>query len=101
MLAFDNINLGNTEVKISPMGLGTMQWGDIILAKKTDSPVEDRIRQISKVTLDVGINFFDTAEMYGNGRSETHLGQCIKEIPNKIVVGTKFMPYPWRLTKDR
>ncbi len=99
MLIFDYITLGNTEIKISPMGLGTMQWGDIILTTKTDSPVDDRIRQISQVTLDAGLNFFDTAEIYGNGRSETHLGKCIKEFPNKIVVGTKFMPFPWRLTR--
>src|SRR4030066_5288 len=100
MIEFDNITLGNTEIKISPMGLGTMQWGDIVSATKTDNPVDDRIRQIIQVTLGAGINFLDTAEMYGNGRSETYLGKCIEEFPNKFVVGTKYMPYPWRLTRE-
>ena len=99
MIAFDDITLGKTGINISPMGLGTMQWGDITLATKSDSPVDDRIQQIFQVTLGAGINFFDTAEIYGGGKSEIHLGKCIKELPNKLVVGTKFMPYPWRMSR--
>ena len=99
MLAVNNISLGKTEIKISPMGLGTMQWGDIILSSKTEVPIDERILQIFQITLDAGIDFFDTAEIYGNGRSETHLGKCIKEVPNRLVVGTKFMPFPWRMSR--
>jgi aryl-alcohol dehydrogenase-like predicted oxidoreductase len=47
----------------------------------------------------MGINFYDTAEMYGSGKSELYLGRYLKEISDKVAVATKFMPYPWRLTK--
>jgi aryl-alcohol dehydrogenase-like predicted oxidoreductase len=91
--------LGKTAINISPMGLGIMQWGDIKLSDKPGTQVDKDVRETFKVTLDAGINFFDTAEMYSNGRSEIHLGKCLKEISSDIVVATKFMPFPWRLAK--
>ncbi len=93
------ITLGKTAVNISPIGLGLMQWGDIKLPDQPEDQVDKDIRETFMVTLDAGINFFDTAEMYGNGRSEIYLGKCMKEISGDIVVATKFMPFPWRLTK--
>ena len=93
------IPLGKTAINISPMGLGVMQWGDIKLSDKPGAQVDKDVRETFKVTLDAGINFFDTAEMYSNGRSEIHLGKCLKEISSDIVVATKFMPFPWRLAK--
>ena len=93
------IPLGKTAINISAIGLGLMQWGDIKLPDKPDAQDDKEIREAFKVTLGAGINFFDTAEMYGNGRSEIHLGKCLKEISSDIVVATKFMPFPWRLTK--
>jgi aryl-alcohol dehydrogenase-like predicted oxidoreductase len=93
------VSLGKTAINISPIGLGIMQWGYIKLSDRLDSQIDPNIHNIFKVTLDAGINFFDTAEMYGNGRSEIYLGKCMKEVPSGIVVATKFMPFPWRLTK--
>jgi len=93
------IQLGKTEINISPIGLGLLQWGDIKLPDQPDASVDKNIRETFTVTLDAGINFFDTAEMYGNGRSEIYLGKCLKEISKDVVVATKFMPFPWRLTK--
>lgn len=37
--------------------------------------------------------------MYGGGKSELYLGKYLKELPNYVVIATKFMPFPWRLTK--
>jgi len=93
------IPLGKTAINISPIGLGLMQWGDIKLPDENNAQVSKDIQEIFKVTLGAGINFFDTAEMYGNGRSEINLGKCLKDISSNIVVATKFMPFPWRLTK--
>src|SRR5262249_48702679 len=42
----------------------------------------------------------DTAEIYGNGRSERLLGQFLKEIEQPVLIATKFLPFPWRLTKS-
>ena len=93
------ISLGKTEISISPMGLGTMQWGDVKLSNLPKAEVDNGINEIFQSTLDAGINFLDTAELYGNGRSEINLGKCLKKSTNKIIIATKFMPYPWRLTK--
>jgi aryl-alcohol dehydrogenase-like predicted oxidoreductase len=93
------IALGKTGINITPIGLGCMQWGDIKLTDKLNSQADKDIREAFRVSLDRGINFFDTAEMYGNGRSEIHLGKYLKEILKNIVIATKFMPFPWRLSK--
>lgn len=92
------VHLGKTEIKISHIGLGIMQWRDIELGP-SDAPINKDIQEIYQTSVDSGINFFDSAEMYGYGRSETHLGRCLKAMPKDIVIATKFMPFPWRLTK--
>jgi aryl-alcohol dehydrogenase-like predicted oxidoreductase len=92
------VKLGKTEILVSPIGLGVMQWGDIKLTK-IDDPINSDVREVFDTCLDAGINFIDTAEIYGNGRSEIHLGRCLKEISNNVVIATKFMPFPWRLSK--
>jgi aryl-alcohol dehydrogenase-like predicted oxidoreductase len=43
-----------------------------------------------------GVNFVDTAEVYGNGRSEILLGKFIRDIKQPVLVATKFLPFPWR-----
>ncbi len=93
------VTLGKTDIRISPIGLGTMQWGDIKLPGSPGGVVDPLVHDIYQATLDAGINFFDTAEMYGTGRSELHLGNCLREHPDNIIVATKFMPFPWRLGK--
>lgn len=93
------IKLGKTDIDISLMGLGIMQWGDFKLTSQPDSESNNHIQQIFQISRDSGINFFDTAEIYGNGRSEIYLGQFLSNKSNDIVVASKFMPFPWRLTK--
>jgi aryl-alcohol dehydrogenase-like predicted oxidoreductase len=99
MLTEKHILLGKTNIEISPIGLGTMQWGDIRKPVNPSKTADKDIHEAFQVSLDMGINFFDTAEFYGNGRSEAFLGNYHNEIPDKIVIATKFMPFPWRLTK--
>jgi aryl-alcohol dehydrogenase-like predicted oxidoreductase len=60
---------------------------------------DDDIRAAFDVSVEEGIRFIDTAESYGNGRSERLLGQFIKESQQAVLVATKFTPYPWRLNK--
>jgi aryl-alcohol dehydrogenase-like predicted oxidoreductase len=50
--------------------------------------------------LAAGINLFDTAEIYGFGGSERTLGQFLPSAGRNPVVTTKFVPYPWRLSKS-
>jgi aryl-alcohol dehydrogenase-like predicted oxidoreductase len=60
---------------------------------------DDDIRAAFDVSVEEGIRFIDTAESYGNGRSERLVGQFIKESQQPVLVATKFTPYPWRLNK--
>jgi len=60
--------------------LGGTDWGN----------VEDKTAfDILSTAVDTGVNFFDTADVYGNGRSETLIGQFLKERKAKIFVATK------------
>jgi aryl-alcohol dehydrogenase-like predicted oxidoreductase len=93
------ITLGKTGIKISSIGFGLMQWGDRKIIAHQENSDDDVVRDIYKLGLDVGINFYDTAELYGNGYSELQLAKCLRYISNEVVVATKFMPYPWRLHK--
>jgi aryl-alcohol dehydrogenase-like predicted oxidoreductase len=100
----DLIPLGKTDLRISPLGLGTWQWGDRMMWGYGKTYTDIDIHQAFQVSLQSGIRFFDTAEVYGKGRSEELLGGCLKEagqspLAAPLVVATKFMPYPWRLRK--
>ena len=70
--------------KVSEVGLGCWQigwcWGDVS---------DYTARKLLKKALDVGINFFDTSDTYGDGRSERFLGELIKSTSEKIFVTTK------------
>jgi len=58
------------------------------------------LRKVFQFNLDTGINFFDTAEIYGQGRSESFLGKFLRETDKPVKIATKFMPYPWRLRRQ-
>jgi aryl-alcohol dehydrogenase-like predicted oxidoreductase len=78
-------NLGRTGVKVSKFCLGTMMFG------RTTS-VEDSI-PIIDYALDQGVNFVDTADVYGAGQSESIVGKALKDKRDKIVLATKaFFP---------
>jgi 1-deoxyxylulose-5-phosphate synthase len=83
--------LGNTGLDVSRICLGCMSFGDA--EKWTHKWVLDDAasRPIIKKALDLGINFFDTANVYSIGRSEEILGQALKDFANRdeIVIATK------------
>lgn len=80
-------------------GLGAWQWGDRLLWGYGQTHNDEDIRNAFEVSLEAGIRFIDTAEVYGSGRSERLLGQLLKETEQPVLVATKFFPYPWRLRK--
>ncbi|MDX1933022.1 MAG: aldo/keto reductase [Capsulimonadales bacterium] len=63
--------LGRTGVRVSPLCLGCMNFGD-------DTSEDDSIRIMHRA-IDEGINFFDTADVYGRGRSEEIVGRALSE----------------------
>ena len=80
-------------------GLGAWQWGDRLIWQYGQAYKDEDCRAAFEVSLEAGIRFVDTAEVYGNGRSERMLGQFLKETEQPVLVATKFFPFPWRFTK--
>jgi aryl-alcohol dehydrogenase-like predicted oxidoreductase len=89
--------LGKTGIKVSPIGLGVMQFSGsqgIYRMMMSDIPQEEK-NQIIQAALDGGINWFDTAELYGKGRSERSLAAGLKaagKADNEVIVCTKWWP---------
>lgn len=82
------------------MGLGAWAWGDRTFWNYGRDYGEEEIAAAFRVSLEAGITLVDTAEIYGNGRSERYLGKFIRETGKPVRVATKFLPFPWRLTKQ-
>lgn len=83
--------LGNTGMDVSKICLGAMSFGDPEKWIHKWVLNEAESRPIIKRALDLGINFFDTANIYSLGRSEEILGQALKDYANRdeIVLATK------------
>ena len=82
------------------MGLGAWQWGDRVVWQYGHGYGDNEVHQAFLATLNEGIRFVDTAEVYGGGRSERLLGQFLKETDQPVLVATKFFPLPWRFRKN-
>ncbi len=96
----ERITLGPTDIQISPLGIGTWAWGDRLVWDYGKGGFTDAdLEAAYQASLAYGVNFFDTAESYGQGRSEALLGQFRRRSGWPVVIATKFMPFPWRLTK--
>jgi aryl-alcohol dehydrogenase-like predicted oxidoreductase len=96
----EKVFLGNSAIKILPLGVGTWQWGDRMMWNYSKSYTSSDVEEAFQVSWDAGIRFFDTAEIYGSGVSERLLGRFLKNVSEKAVVATKFMPLPWRLSRS-
>jgi aryl-alcohol dehydrogenase-like predicted oxidoreductase len=99
----DLIPLGNTDLRVTPLGLGIWQWGDTMMWNYGKGYGEADLKPVYEATLAAGINFIDTAERYGRGRSERLIGQFMAETGTRdqVVLATKFAPLPWRLSSGR
>jgi aryl-alcohol dehydrogenase-like predicted oxidoreductase len=93
-IAKETLFLHNAE-----MGLGAWAWGDRLMWHYGQGYTDNDIQAAFQTSLEAGVNLVDTAESYGAGRSERLLGQFIKATDKPVVVATKFMPFPWRLSK--
>ena len=89
--------LGKSYLQISPLGLGCWQFSKQAgLVGKYWPPLTDEDTcKIVKASIDGGINWFDTAEIYGRGKSEQGLADALKKNgvqPGKVIVATKWWP---------
>ena len=79
------------------MGLGAWQFGDRVLWSFGQTHNEADIRAAFDISLNAGIRFVDTAEVYGMGQSERFLGAMLKATDQPVLLASKFFPYPWRV----
>lgn len=89
--------LGQSYLRVTPIGLGCWQFSKRNnLAGKFWPCLDDQvIRDIVKASLDLGINWFDTAEVYGNGASELALSDALQKAgrkPGEVIVASKWWP---------
>jgi aryl-alcohol dehydrogenase-like predicted oxidoreductase len=90
-------NLGKSDLKITPIGLGCWQFSKgSNFAGKFWPKLEDSVTDnIVKISLEGGINWFDTAELYGNGASEKGLAGSLQKLgkkPGEVIIATKWWP---------
>jgi len=80
------VRLGRSELQVSPICYGSWQlsrrfWGDV--------PKDELIAAMRRA-FELGVNFYDTADAYGDGMAETVMGQALADLPrDQIVVATK------------
>jgi aryl-alcohol dehydrogenase-like predicted oxidoreductase len=77
--------LGATSIQLFPIGLGCMGMSDFYGSADDEQSIKLMHRAI-----DLGVNFFDTADVYGMGRNELLVGKAIKGRREKVILATKF-----------
>ncbi|KZL48577.1 MULTISPECIES: aldo/keto reductase [Cyanophyceae] len=94
----ENITLGQNGPSVTPLCIGTWAWGDKLFWNYGDRYGAEEVEAAFTAALEAGINFFDTAEIYGLGLSEELLGQFMQKAQQPVQMATKFGPLPWRFT---
>ena len=79
--------LGKSGIEVSEIGFGAWTialnwWGKEI--------EEDEAKRMLKKAYDCGINFFETGDMYGRGKSERLIGETFKDMRNEVIISTKY-----------
>jgi aryl-alcohol dehydrogenase-like predicted oxidoreductase len=87
----DTINLGRSGLKVSRLCLGCMSYGVPERGGHPWTMPEDEGRPYLKRALELGINFYDTANVYSDGTSEEILGRAVKDFARRedLVIATK------------
>lgn len=94
-------HLGRNGPEVGQIGIGTWAWGDRLVWGYGRGYTDSDLRTAFEISVNRGIKLFDSAELYGLGRSERLLGDFIRAagVRDRVAVATKFAPYPWRLRR--
>jgi len=89
--------LGKSEIQLTPIGLGTWQFskGQGMAGSFWSALDDETTTGVVKAALDGGIDWFDTAQVYGNGNSERGLAAALKALgvkPGSVRIATKWWP---------
>jgi aryl-alcohol dehydrogenase-like predicted oxidoreductase len=79
------------------IGVGTWAWGDTRFWGYGRGYGDADLRGAFDAAVQARVRLFDTAEVYGFGRSETLLGRFMRESGERVSIATKFFPLPWRV----
>lgn len=83
----NRVKFGRTGLSVSPIAFGTWQLSPRFWGEQSKSDALSAMCQ----AFDLGINFFDTADAYGDGYAETVLGEALRDLPrDQVIVTTKF-----------
>src|SRR5512139_2093285 len=90
--------LGKSDLMVSAIGLGCWQFakGKGLTGNYWEALPDEEIQEIVRISLEAGINWFDTAEAYGNGQSERALSGALRSLggkPEDILIATKWRPF--------
>ncbi len=94
MIQIEQRKLGASELVVPALGIGTWSWGDTRFWGYGQSHTRDDVFQAYRTCLDAGLNFFDTAAIYGDGESESLLGECRRVDGRPIIIASKFAAPP-------
>ena len=99
------VTLGPKGPTVPALGLGTWSWGDSLFWQYGSEYGIDDIRAAFNASLAAGVNFLDTAEVYGLGKSEELIAQFMQAMSanpegrkTTVMLATKYMPLPWRFS---
>lgn len=92
--------LGKNGPLVPAICLGTWAWGDTLFWNYGSNYGEQEVKEAFQAAMTAGVNFFDTAEVYGNGLSEKLLGRFMQENPTPVLIATKYGPMPLRIFAD-
>lgn len=92
----DEIAIGTSDLRVPCVGIGAMPWSDSRGFGYGSRLGLGEARKAFQACIAAGIRLFDTAEIYGFGKSERILGELVREAEAPLAVATKYAPYPWR-----
>jgi len=86
------MRLGQSPVEVVPLGVGCWAWGDKRYWRYERDLGPNDVVEAFSAALDAGLDFFDTAEAYGAGKSEQLLGYLARRSGQPLVLATKYAP---------
>ncbi len=92
------IPLGQTDLRVPPLGIGTWAWGDRGFWGYGRGYGREDVNAAFAESVAAGVTLFDTAEVYGMGESERILGELARASTAPVVIATKYLPMPWHFS---
>ncbi|HIK45745.1 MAG TPA: aldo/keto reductase [Leptolyngbyaceae cyanobacterium M65_K2018_010] len=94
------ITLGPNGPTVPALGVGTWAWGDSLFWDYGKAYGDRDLQEAFQTALESGLTLFDTAEVYGLGRSERLIGQFLQQSGQRAAIATKYFPLPWRFSQQ-